>query len=299
MPLLPTAGQTAPASSAAVKTGTEEAFRADVVEESKNKIVLAYFWSPKSDQSAKFAALLEKYVTMAGGKAALVKYDIDACQRLAMQLGIRGVPTTLVFAKGGMLDGFAGALPESQLKQVMLSLLGKDAVSADELLKKADEVMKTGDADAALAAYSAVLEKDPSCPDAFAGMIRCFIAQKQFDAAKDLAEGLEDSVKSPALDAAKTALKLALENRDAPAIADAKAAAEARPDDADAQIAYAAALFADAQTEKAVELLLAVFEKDTTNEKIRDALFKQFAALGPADPVAKAGRRKMTSLLYA
>ncbi len=299
MPLLPTAGQTAPASSAAVKTGTEEAFRADVVEESKNKIVLAYFWSPKSDQSAKFAALLEKYVTMAGGKAALVKYDIDACQRLAMQLGIRGVPTTLVFAKGGMLDGFAGALPESQLKQVMLSLLGKDAVSADELLKKADEVMKTGDADAALAAYSAVLEKDPSCPDAFAGMIRCFIAQKQFDAAKDLAEGLEDSVKSPALDAAKTALKLALENRDAPAIADAKAAAEARPDDADAQIAYATALFADAQTEKAVELLLAVFEKDTTNEKIRDALFKQFAALGPADPVAKAGRRKMTSLLYA
>ena len=299
MPLLPAAGQTAPAPSAAVKTGTEEAFRADVVEESKNKIVLAYFWSPKSDQSAKFAALLEKYVTMAGGKAALVKYDIDVCPRLTTQLGIRGVPTTLVFAKGGMLDGFAGALPESQLKQVMLSLLGKDAVSADELLKKADEVMKTGDADAALAAYFAVLEKDPSCPDAFAGMIRCFIAQKQFDAAKDLAEGLEDSVKSPALDAAKTALKLALENRDAPALADAKAAAEARPDDADAQIAYATALFADAQTERAVDLLLAVFEKDTTNEKVRDALFKQFAALGPADPVAKAGRRKMTSLLYA
>ncbi|MBR1945140.1 MAG: tetratricopeptide repeat protein [Alphaproteobacteria bacterium] len=284
-----------------VKNGTMQSFKTDVVDDSKNRVVLAYFAMPNNPACDQFAALLEKYVRLANGKAALVKFDIGEAQPLAMQLGIQSVPTTMIFAKGGLADGFAGAIPESQLKAVMQALIGKAALSLDEMLKDATEKLNNKQPQEALETYAAVLEKDETNPAAFAGMIRCFVQLGQLDAAQDLADGLDSSVKSPDLDAAKTALKLALEAKNAPSPDSLAKKVEQNPDDLQARFDYACALFAANQPEQAIDQLIAVIEKDRewNNDAARQQLFKIFAALGQMNPITVAGRRKLSSLLFS
>ena len=289
------------AGNAVVKTGTMQSFKADVVDDSKNRIVLAYFMAPEDPACVQFAALLEKYVRLAEGKAALVKFDILESQQLAVQLGIQSVPTTMIFAKGGLADGFAGAISEAQLKTVMQALIGKAALSLDDMLKAATEKLNNNQPQEALEAYAAVLEKDGENPAAFAGMIRSFIQLGQLDAAQDLADGLDSSVKSPDLDAARTALKLALEAKGAPAPDDLAQKVEHNPDDLQARFDYASALFAANRPEQAIDQLIAVIEKDRewNNDAARQQLFKIFAALGQMHPITVAGRRKLSSLLFS
>lgn len=283
-----------------VKTGSMQSFKADVVDDSKNRVVLAYFLSPQNPACEQFGQLLEKYVRLADGKAALVKFDVAQVQQLAMQLGIQSVPTTMIFAKGGLVDGFAGAIPETQLKTVMQALIGKAALSLDEMLKNAAEKLNNGQAQEALETYAAVLEKDETNPAAFAGMIRCFIQLKQLDAAQDLADGLDAAVKSPELDAARTALKLALEAKNAPDPDDLKQKAQ-NPDDLQAKYDYARALFAAGQAEQAIDQLIEIIktEREWNNDAARQQLFQIFAALGQTNPVTVAGRRKLSSFLFS
>ena len=284
-----------------VKNGTMQSFKADVVEDSKKRTVLAYFMTPKNPACDQFGALLEKYVRLANGKAALVKFDLLDVQPLAMQLGIQSVPTTMIFAKGGLVDGFAGAIPEAQLKTVMQALIGKAALSLDDMLRDATEKLNGKRAQEALEAYAAVLEKDETNPAAFAGMIRAFIQLGQLDAAQDLADGLDASVKSPDLEAAKTALKLALDARNAPSPDSLAQKVNQNPDDLQARFDYACALFAAGQPETAIDQLIAVIEKDPAwnNDAARQQLFKIFAALGQMNPITVAGRRKLASLLFS
>lgn len=284
-----------------VKTGSMQSFKADVVDDSKNRVVLAYFLSPQNPACEQFGQLLEKYVRLADGKAVLVKFDVAQVQQLAIQLGIQSVPTTMIFAKGGLVDGFAGAIPETQLKTVMQALIGKAALSLDEMLKNAAEKLNAGQAQEALETYAAVLEKDETNPAAFAGMIRCFIRLKQLDAAQDLADGLDASVKSPELEAAKTALKLALDSQNAPDPDDLKQKAEQNPNDLQVKYDYARALFAAGQAEQAIDQLIEIIktEREWNNDAARQQLFQIFAALGQTNPVTVAGRRKLSSLLFS
>lgn len=301
MPLIFEDAQSAVPAPDVIKQGTMQSFKADVVDESKKRIVLAYFSSPTCGACRQFTPLLEKYVKLANGKAVMVKFNVEEVQQLAMQLGIQSVPTTMVFAKGGLVDGFSGAVSESQLKAVMQALIGKDALSLDEMLKDAAQKLADGKPQEALEAYSAVLEKDEANPAAFAGMIRCFIALGELEAAQDLADGLDSSVKSPDLDAARTALKMALEAKDAPSPDALAKKVEENPADLQARYDYANALFAAGDAEKAIDVLVGIVAEDRewNQDAARQQLFKIFAALGNANPVTAAGRRKLSTLLFS
>lgn len=169
------------------------------------------------------------------------------------------------------------------------------------MLKKAAETLQSGNADAALGQYAAVLEKDEANPAAFAGMIRCFIKLKQFDAAQDMADGLDASVKSPELDAAKAALKIAIENQNAPEVDKAAEKLKQNPDDLQARFDYAVALFAADKPEAAIDELITIFKtnRDWNNDAARQELFKIFTSLGNSNPITVAGRRKLSSLLFS
>lgn len=301
MPLIFEGNQSPTPDASPVKTGTAQSFKTDVIDASKTKPVFACFISKADPASVQFAALLEKYVRLAEGKAALVNLDVEECRNLAIQLGIRSVPTTFVFMQGAPADGFAGPVPESQLKMMMQALIGKAALSLDEMLKRADELLNAKDADGALEAYAAVLAKDEINPKAFAGMIRAFILKKDFAAAQDLADGLDENVSSPELKAARTALKVALETKDAPSPETLAKKVEENPSDLQARFDYAVSLFAAEENEKAVDLLVSIIkdEREWNNDAARQQLFKIFTALGNSNPVTVTGRRKLSSLLFS
>src|SRR3979490_3368699 len=108
-------GEAAAAPVSVVKDTTTQTFVKDVIEESKRQPVLVDFWAEWCGPCKQLGPVLEKVVKAAKGKVKLVKMDIDKHPSIPGQLGIQSIPAVFAFLPGQPLDGFLGALPESQV----------------------------------------------------------------------------------------------------------------------------------------------------------------------------------------
>ena len=108
-------GETAAAADSAVKDTTTQSFMKDVIEASKTQPVLVDFWAPWCGPCKQLTPILEKVVKAAKGKVKLVKMDIDKHPEIPGQMGIQSIPAVIAFSNGQPVDGFMGALPESQV----------------------------------------------------------------------------------------------------------------------------------------------------------------------------------------
>ena len=107
-----------------MKDTTTAAFRQDVIAESMQQPVLVDFWAPWCGPCKQLTPILEKAVRAAGGKVKLVKMNIDEHPQIAGQLGVQSIPAVFAFQRGQPVDGFMGALPESQVKSFIERLVG-------------------------------------------------------------------------------------------------------------------------------------------------------------------------------
>jgi len=129
-----------------VKDTTTANFRQDVLAESMNQPVLVDFWAPWCGPCKQLTPVLEKVVRAAGGKVKLVKMNIDEHPQIAGQLGVQSIPAVFAFQRGQPVDGFMGALPESQLKAFIERLVGPLGPGAtEEILSEADQLAAAGD----------------------------------------------------------------------------------------------------------------------------------------------------------
>src|SRR3984885_13920228 len=100
--------------SANVKDGSDATFMADVIEASRVQPVIVDFWATWCGPCKQLGPALEKAVTAAKGAVKLVKVDVDKNPRIAAQLKVQSIPTVYAFVDGQPVDGFMGALPDSQ-----------------------------------------------------------------------------------------------------------------------------------------------------------------------------------------
>src|SRR5438105_10914578 len=144
-----------------IKETTTQAFVKDVIEESKRQPVLIDFWAPWCGPCKQLTPILEKVVRAAKGKVKLVKMNIDDHPAIPGQMGIQSIPAVIAFSNGQPVDGFMGALPESQVTE-FLERLTKGAVGAEEkdLLKAADAALAEGNATGAAEIYAQLLAED-------------------------------------------------------------------------------------------------------------------------------------------
>ena len=93
---------------------TDETFQAEVLD--CMVPVLVDFWAPWCGPCKQLGPAIEKLVRQAGGVVRLVKINVDENQELAQQMRVQSIPAVYAFKNGQPVDGFVGALPESQLR---------------------------------------------------------------------------------------------------------------------------------------------------------------------------------------
>ena len=168
-----------------VKDTTTQTFVKDVIEDSKRQPVLVDFWAEWCGPCKQLGPVLEKLVRAAKGKVKLVKMDIDKHPTVSGQLGIQSIPAVFAFVNGQPIDGFLGALPESQVT-AFIERVTKDRIGGEEkdLLKAADDALANGDAAGAAELYAGVLAQDSSNVAALAGLARSYVRTGALEQAK-------------------------------------------------------------------------------------------------------------------
>jgi putative thioredoxin len=293
------------AAAAAVKDVTTASFMAEVVDASFDQPVIVDFWAPWCGPCKQLGPILEKVVRGANGAVRMVKLNIDENPEIAQQMRIQSIPAVYAFKDGRPVDGFVGAVPESQIKQFVQRLGGGAGGPSpvEEALAMAKEAAQGGEHGTAANLYTQILQHDPQNVDAFAGLARAQIALGELDAARQtLAKVPKESATNSEIAAAQSALDLAEQGQKAMGSADAlRKRTEQNPDDHEARLELATALFGAGQREEAVDELLALFKRDRewNEQAARKQLVKFFEAMGPTDPLTLSARRRLSSLMFS
>jgi putative thioredoxin len=301
--MLQQAGTTTAAADGLIKETTTQTFMKDVIEESKRQPVLVDFWAEWCGPCKQLTPVLEKVIKAAKGKVKLVKMDIDKHPAVAGQLGIQSIPAVFAFVNGQPVDGFLGNLPESQVV-AFLERVTKGKIGGEEkdILAGADAALAQGDATSAADLYAQVLAQDAGNVAALGGLARAYLKTGATEQAKQtLALVPEAKRNDPAVAAARAALELVEQAKSVGPIAELEQKVAANALDHQARFDLAVALNSKNRRQEAVDHLIEIVRRDRkwNDDGARKQLVQFFEAWGPTDEATVAGRKRLSSILFA
>jgi len=287
-----------------VMDGSDQGFMNDVIEASQTTPVVVDFWAPWCGPCKTLGPMLEKHVRAAKGKVKMVKINIDQHPAVANQLRVQSIPAVFAFAGGRPVDGFMGAIPESQIKTFIERLQGAGGGDADleQLLALGEESLSVGDIGGAAQAFAEVLQAEPENVKAIAGLAKAYLAAGEAEQAREI---LATAPESAANDAGIASVRASLELIDDAAGASDPAALQAQlsanPKDHQARYDLARALIARGDLEGACDALLDIVQsnRDWNDGAARALLLKIFDAAGAGSDLSKSGRRRLSSILFS
>ncbi len=299
-----TLGAAKPAPADLIKDSDTKRFMQDVIEASRAQPVIVDFWAPWCGPCKQLGPTIEKVVKAANGKVKLVKINVDENQQLAGQMRVQSIPAVFAFVDGQPVDGFMGALPESQIKQ-FVDRLGSKGGLAEELeaaTAEAEAALAEKDFEGAAQIYAQILQVDREYAPALGGLARCQIGLGDLEGAKaTLALVPPAKANDPAVLSANAQLDLALNPVDLSESQALAAKIAANPDDFQARLDLAVLDNAAGNRAEALDHLLHIVrrKRDWNEEAARKQLVQFFEAWGPKDEFTLQGRRRLSSILFA
>ena len=291
-------------SSGWVIDGTTESFNGDVVDASKERLVLVDLWAPWCGPCKQLGPVLEKIVDNAGGAVSLVKIDIDQNPQIAQALRVQSIPAVFAFKNGQPIDAFMGALPESEIKKFIEKnaggAIGPSPVEA--AMEAGIAALEEDNIEVALAAFAQILDIEPDNAEAKGHLARIYLKMEEIEAAENLLATLQEAdKKNPAVSAAFAALSLAQNAAGAGELAPLLARVEEDPDNLEARLELARAQIGAQHYTDGGNQLLEIIRRDREWQDAiaRQELLKLFEVLGPMHDITKELRRGLSSLLFS
>ncbi|WP_018015643.1 thioredoxin [Teredinibacter turnerae] len=279
-----------------VEVTTENA-QAVLIEESFKRPVLIDFWADWCEPCKTLMPMLEKIAMEYQGDLLLAKVNADDQQMIAAQFGVRSLPTVMVMKDGQPVDGFAGAQPEVQVREMLAKYLPKPW---EKTLAQAAELI--GEADWA-GAYTllkdAYAESNGQANIAIA-MAECLIELKRLDDAESLLATIKMVDQDAEYHNAMAKLELARTAGKAPELQALEIKYQTNPDDLDTAYLLAVQYSQEGFHKDALELLYGLLRQDLNAKdgEVKKIFGDVLAVLGKGDPLAVEYQRKMYTLLY-
>ncbi|MCP5000677.1 MAG: thioredoxin [Hyphomicrobiales bacterium] len=286
-----------------IKDTTTSGFTADVIEESRNQPVIVDFWAPWCGPCKQLQPALEKVVRQAGGAVKLVKLNIDDHPAIPGQMGVQSIPAVFAFKDGQPVDGFMGAVPESQIHE-FVAKLGTDGAKdrVAEAIDVANTALKAEDFQSAGQMFSAIVQQHADNADALGGLAAALYGLGELEQAKEVLESVGESDKdNPVVAAVRARIALAEQVADLGDPDELKGRLDADPKDHQARFDLAGIQNALGKRQEAADNLLEIIRLDRgwNEEAARKQLLQFFEAWGADDDVTLAARRGLSAILFS
>ena len=268
-----------------------------LIEESHARPVVVDFWASWCEPCKVLMPLLEKIANEYRGAFLLAKVNADEQQMIAQQFGVRSLPTVMVIQNGRPVDGFVGAKPEAQVRQLLEKYLPKPW---DGLLQMAQAAMDAGDFAGALAPLRPAWEESGRRLDITLAYARALIENLRLDEADTVLSGVRLADQDAAYEQLRARLEIKRQAARSPEIEALEQRLAVTPDDLDLRSQLAARYTNGGQFREAMECLIDILRRDRNHGEgaTRKLLLDTIASLGKGDPLAVEYQRKLYSLLY-
>lgn len=276
---------------------TSQTFETDVLRKSQETPVLVDFYADWCGPCKSLGPILEKLADEYQGAFILAKIDADAEQMLVQGMGVRSLPTVVLFKNGQPADHFMGALPEGEIR----AMLDKHVERAEQSpVERAEALVEAGEYDEAIALYQLITADDPENYDVYLKMSQALLKKGDLASAEAIIERLPEVHKLDPRAKAVVASKAFLELLEgAPDRATCEARIASNEGDSEARYFLAVHDMMSDAVEAAIEGLLHLVQVDRQfkEDGARQLLLQIFDRLGAEDPRARAGRKKLAAML--
>lgn len=273
-------------------------FESELLQPSQTQPVLVIFWTPRSEASISLGSLLETIAGDYQGGLKLVRVDVDTQAQVAEAFGVRSIPTVILMREGQPADGFAGSLPEAEIRE----LLGRHVAAppAHEGGSDGDEARPVETPEQAVVRLQQEIAAKPEHAELKLDLAIAYMQSGNAKAAASELDTLPANLETD--DRAKRVrgqLEFAAALKDAPSLSELQARLAKDENDQAARDLLGVRLLIDGQTEAALEQFLTILKADRNwNEgQAKKRLIAAFLVIEDADLVATY-RRRMSSLLF-